>query len=181
MPSVTTGAVGRRRFLRGVAMPSTCTSTTAFSPEWPVKRPVGALRDLQEHPEGVLLGFSPPNLEPGLPGEKIRPRPCAHPPEALRAWAHRPAILRIAAYSAPSSAKISPWRAHACGSPPKLQLARLYPRTAVSKRRTADATPRRRAATFASLTSDLRWRRPLSKNSHCPRASEILFKRKTCV
>jgi hypothetical protein len=60
--SVITGAVGRRRFRRGVAMPSTCTSTTAFSPEWPVKRPVGALRDLQEHPEGVLLGFSQPNL-----------------------------------------------------------------------------------------------------------------------
>ncbi len=34
------------------------------------KRPVGALRDLQEHPEGVLLGFSPPNLEPGLRAKK---------------------------------------------------------------------------------------------------------------
>ena len=29
------------------------------------------LRCLQEHPEGVLLGFSPPNLEPGLTEEKI--------------------------------------------------------------------------------------------------------------
>ena len=36
------------------------------------------MRCLQEHPKGVLLGFSPPNLEPGLAGEKVRP--CAHPP-----------------------------------------------------------------------------------------------------
>ncbi len=28
------------------------------------------LRCLQEHPEGVLLGFSPPNLEPGHSGKK---------------------------------------------------------------------------------------------------------------
>ncbi len=28
------------------------------------------LRCLQEHPEGVLLGFSPPNLEPGLRAKK---------------------------------------------------------------------------------------------------------------
>ena len=52
------------------------------------KRPVGALRDLQEHPEGVLLGFSPPNLEPGLTEEKVRP--CAHPPERQSRWAQRP-------------------------------------------------------------------------------------------
>ena len=30
---------------------------------------------------------------------------------------------------------------------------------------TADATPRRKAATFASLTSDLRWRRPVPLDS----------------
>ncbi len=70
-------------------MSTTWASTTAFSPEWPAKRPVGALRGLQEHPEGVLLGVSPPNLEPGLAGEKVRP--CAHPPERLRRWGLRPA------------------------------------------------------------------------------------------
>ena len=132
------------------------------------------LRCLQEHPEGVLLGFSPPNLEPGLRakkrvsqfglphpveaqpsrGESISflsparaagaptfcdatesrqrtqprgltppwitpafsdrpPGECSacRPPEALRAWALRPAMRSIAKLLDPSSAKISPWRA----------------------------------------------------------------------
>ncbi len=33
---------------------------------------------------------------------------------------------------------------------------------------TADATPRRKAATFASLTFDLRWRRPLFHKTGFP-------------
>ena len=53
------------------------------------------LRCLQEHPEGVLLGFSQPNLNRACRARKPEPggressalRP---PPEALRAWALRP-------------------------------------------------------------------------------------------
>ncbi len=73
------------------------------------KRPVGALRDLQEHPEGVLL-VSPPNLEPGLAGKKVRPRARCRSTREPGSLYPRPrtAMQSIATNSAPSSAGISP-------------------------------------------------------------------------
>ena len=69
MPSATAGTVGRHPFLRGVAMPATCTSTMAFSPEWTAKRPVGARRILPSsragpNPLGENQSLSSPPLKP---------------------------------------------------------------------------------------------------------------------
>ncbi len=52
-PSGTPAGTAARRFFRGVAMPATWASVIAFSPDRPAKRPVGALRCLQEEGEGA--------------------------------------------------------------------------------------------------------------------------------
>ncbi len=61
--SATTDSAGHRQFHREIPMP-TCWFSTTFSPEWPAKRPVGALRGLQ-----VPLG-----TPTGPDGGEIRPR-----------------------------------------------------------------------------------------------------------
>ena len=87
--------------------------------------------------KGRLFAVQPPT----------KVRPCAHPPEALRAWAQRPAMQSIATGSAKllrqTVSDRAPFSAH----------SRLV--EAGGRRH-----PRRKAAISRLRSSDLRWRRP---------------------
>ena len=59
IPSGSGNALYLHFYYEGIRQQSHCVRAYGFP-----------LRCLQEHPEGVLLGFSPPNLEPGLRAKK---------------------------------------------------------------------------------------------------------------
>ncbi len=171
--SATADTAGLRR---GQApMPASCTSTTAFSPARPTKRPVGAVFS-------CVASRCRSALEPGLTGEKRRP--CAHPPEALRAWAQRPATLRVATLPRlfrPRSSLCEPtpppggrpqrslrslaplrWRQPKNCSARRSQAARLGRDLPM----TADATPGGRPQRSLHSLAPLRWRRPFPNCLH---------------
>ena len=93
------------------------------------------LRCLQEHPEGVLLGFSQPNLSRACRARKPEPggressalRP---PPEALRAWALRPRDAEHRDWFSPKLGRVLPMAARRL--PPRrvrnIRFAHLRPR-----------------------------------------------------
>jgi hypothetical protein len=82
--SAVAGTAGRRR-LR-VPMPATWASTTAFSPEWPAKRPMGAVFSCVASRNTQRVFYWPGGREKAGRLFAVQPptkvRPCAHPPEA---------------------------------------------------------------------------------------------------
>ncbi len=84
--SAVAGTAGRRR-LR-VPMPATWASTTAFSPEWPAKRPVGAVFSCVASRNTQKVSYWPGGREKAGRLFAVQPptkvRPCAHPLEALQ-------------------------------------------------------------------------------------------------
>ena len=142
--SASTGSVGRRR----------CPAPMSVS--W-TSTPPGSNRRMATAVGTVFRCVASRNRERVPLGTPTRPdggeiRPRARPPAPAYGvrCPPRTAMLCIATGSAKL---LSP------------RLTRFSPHTAASKRRAADATPRRKAATFAPLTSDLRWRRPKNYNS----------------
>ena len=138
MKSATAGTAGRRRFRRGVAMPATCSSTTA-----------GSIRRIAATVRTVFRCVASRNrcrwtLQPGLTAEKKRVAVVQLDARLQtinrESSALRPPLLRLCKtpVGVPSgTAKDGDLKVAIV--PAQNSISCLPPRTAVSKRRTADA------------------------------------------